>query len=130
MTIQVKSIKPLLILASLCAVALGDTKDDFKKASQANQGCDLIPYSTIQSSCRDNYSKQRDWCTGDKEQGCRGMNKSDPKDRETAKERRDNAIRCIEYRTYQVKIFQDALISSRRKATTQMRTSKRWLRSL
>jgi hypothetical protein len=88
---------------------MGATKDEFKKAAGANSGCYLIPYSAIYDRCRDNYPKQTEWCTGAKEAGCRGMNKSDPKDRELAKERRDNAAKCIEYRNYQTGIFEDSV---------------------
>src|SRR6266849_11142688 len=89
----------ILVLCSVFAAA--DKKDDFKKAASVNSpSCDLIPYDSINTSCRDAYRNQRDWCTGDRERGCADLRKDDPKDRDTAKERRDNAAQCIENRKY------------------------------
>jgi vacuolar-type H+-ATPase subunit I/STV1 len=105
----------LLVLCSLFAVA--DKKDDFKKAASVNgPSCDLIPYSNMNSNCRDAYSKQREYCTGDRERGCDDLKKDDPQDREIAKERRDNAAQCIENRKYVRKKFDDAVDELKRES--------------
>jgi hypothetical protein len=90
-------------------IALADTKKEKFEAAARGSGCDLIPYDDLNSSCREHYGKQREWCTGDKERGCGDLNKDDPKDRETAKERRDNARECFERRKYVRKIYDDAV---------------------
>ena len=98
----------ILVLCSVFAAA--DKKDDFKKAASVNSpSCDLIPYDSLNTSCRDAYRNQRDWCTGDRERGCADLKKDDPKDRDTAKERRDNAAQCIENRKYVRSKFDDAV---------------------
>src|SRR5713226_3415196 len=89
-------------------IALADTKKEKFEAAARSSGCDLIPYDDLNSSCRDHYSKQREWCTGDRERGCGDLNKDDPKDREIAKERRNNAIECLDRRKYVRKIYDDA----------------------
>jgi hypothetical protein len=97
------------IVLLIAVSAFADKKDDFKKAASVNgPSCDLIPYSSLNSSCRDAYSQQRDWCTGDRERGCSDLKQNDPKDRETAKERRDNANQCIDKRKYVMSKFEDA----------------------
>jgi hypothetical protein len=96
------------VVIVLCGNALADTKKEkFERAARSN-GCDLIPYDDFNSSCREHYGKQREWCTGDRERGCGDLNKDVPKDRETAKERRDNAKECLERRQYVRKIYSDA----------------------
>jgi hypothetical protein len=90
--------------------AAADKKDDFKKAaSVSGPSCDLIPYDSTNSSCRSAYAKQREWCTGDRERGCADLKKDEPKDREIAKERRDNAAQCFENRKYVRSKFEDAV---------------------
>jgi len=100
---------PLGMLLLLAVPALADKKDDFKKAASVNgASCDLIPYSSLNSSCRDAYSQQRDWCTGDRERGCADLKQSDEKDRDIAKERLENAKQCIDKRKYVMSKFEDA----------------------
>jgi hypothetical protein len=97
------------LTAVLSAIVLAGTKkDDFKDAVRGD-GCKMIPYSDLSSRCYDTYQKQRDWCTGDRELGCKDLNKDDPKDRETAKTRRDNAVECLEHRRYVLKTFADTV---------------------
>jgi len=101
---------PLGILVLCSHFAAGDKKDSFKKAASVNgPSCDLIPYDSTNTSCREAYSKQRDWCTGERERGCADLKKDDPKDRDIAKERRDNAAQCFENRKYVRSKFEDAL---------------------
>ncbi len=98
-----------VIALVLSVSAFADKKDDFKKAASVNgPSCDLIPYSSLNSSCRDAYSQQRDWCTGDRERGCADLKQSDPKDRDIAKERMENARQCIDKRKYTMSKFEDA----------------------
>jgi len=104
------------VLVTLCVLvlcstsALADKKDEFKKAAGVNgPSCDLIPYSNLNYDCTTAYGEQRGWCTGDKERGCDGLNKTDPKDHETAKERRDNAAECIKKRNYTIGKFIEAM---------------------
>jgi hypothetical protein len=90
--------------------AFADKKDDFKKAASVNgPSCDLIPYDTLNYNCRQDYGKQRDWCTGDKELGCKGLNQENESDRNTAKERRDNAAECYKRRIDVRQRYKDAL---------------------
>ncbi len=90
-------------------IALADTKKEKFEAAARGSGCNLIPYDDLNSSCREHYGKQREWCTGDKERGCGDLNKDDPKDREIAKERRDNAKECLERRKYVRTIYDSAV---------------------
>jgi hypothetical protein len=90
-------------------MALAQTKKEKFEEAARSSGCALIPYDDLNSSCRDHYSKQRDWCTGDRERGCGDLSKDDPKDRALAKDRRDNAIECLERRKYVRKIYEDAV---------------------
>lgn len=96
------------LISCLSAIAFAwSKKEDFQEAARSS-GCGLIPYSSENSSCRDNYAKQREWCTGDRELGCSDLKKDNPSDRELAKTRRDNAKECLEHRRYVRKIFDDA----------------------
>src|SRR5579859_864918 len=99
----------ILAIAFCLRIALADTKKEKFEAAARNSGCGLIPYDDLNSSCREHYGKQRDWCTGDRERGCGDLNKDDAKDRQIAKERRDNAIECLERRKYVRKIYDDAV---------------------
>jgi hypothetical protein len=101
----------LFCVLAMCALpALADDKDDFKKAASVNgPSCDLIPYSTLRTNCRTASGEQNRWCTGDKELGCDKLNPADPKDRDTAKDRRDNAAECINKRNDTMGKFKDAL---------------------
>jgi hypothetical protein len=90
-------------------IAVADSKKEKFQEAARSSGCALIPYDDLNSSCREHYGKQREWCTGDKERGCGDLNKGEPKDREIAKERRDNAIECLDRRKYVRKIYDDAV---------------------
>lgn len=88
----------------LSGIAWAASKSDFEQAARSS-GCNLIPYASEQGSCREHYAKQREWCSGDRERGCGDLKKEDPKDRETAKERRENAKECVEKRKYVRSIY-------------------------
>lgn len=71
------------------------TKKDFENAARETKGCRLIPYGQTQNSCRAAYGRQNDWCTGDKELGCKDL---PPDQKDEARKRRDNAVECLKYR--------------------------------
>jgi len=100
----------LCVLGMYALPALADKKDEFKKAAAVNgPSCELIPYGDLYGNCRDAYREQTPWCTGEKELGCPGLKQADPRDREIAKERRDNAAECIKKRHYTIDKFIAAL---------------------
>ncbi|MGH9747610.1 MAG: hypothetical protein ACRD59_16060 [Candidatus Acidiferrales bacterium] len=100
----------ICLAACLSTIALAGSKvEEFRAAAAENEGCRLIPYQDLQSSCRENYGEQRNWCTGERERGCGDLKKDDLKDREIAKERRDNASQCLVHRKYVRKIYADAV---------------------
>lgn len=75
-----KSKVAVVFLSALVLIgnAWAASKSDFEQAARSD-GCSLIPYSDLESSCRDHYAKQRQWCTGDREKGCGDLKKDDPK---------------------------------------------------
>jgi hypothetical protein len=105
-----KLLVTLAAMVLLSVSAFADKKDAFKKAASVNgPSCDLIPYDDLNDGCREAYKEQTVWCTGEKELGCPGLKKDDPKDREIAKERRDNATQCIKDRNYTADKFASAV---------------------
>jgi hypothetical protein len=108
-----KAVKGAILISVVLALCISTfalvfgKKEDFQEAVRSS-GCGLIPYSLKRESCRENYTKQREWCTGDRERGCNDLKKEDPKDRQEAKERRDNAEQCGDYRKAVRQLFQDA----------------------
>jgi hypothetical protein len=87
-------------------VSVPQTKKDFEKAAQETIGCGLIPYTQLYDSCRGAYSRQRDWCTGEREKGCADL----PKDqKDEARKRRDNADECLKMRKEVRKTYSDTI---------------------
>lgn len=101
-----------LILFFTCFTVNGrasdPTLDDFKKASRES-GCKLIPYDDLSTNCYEDYQKQKEWCTGEKNLGCKDLDKNKEEDRSIAKERKDNASQCISWRLQVKKSYDLAL---------------------
>jgi hypothetical protein len=90
----------------ITGMALPQSKKDFEKAAQETIGCGLIPYERLHDSCRGAYSRQREWCTGEREKGCADL----PKDqKDEARKRRDNADECLKYRKEVRQVYSEAI---------------------